>query len=84
MLFSGAPPDALKGDEAPHWNAALYALDLLLPVITFGQDTAWDPRGGYQWVAAGMILLGWVLATTVAAGATRLLRACSDRPRGGR
>ncbi|MBO8192740.1 oxidoreductase [Streptomyces oryzae] len=74
LLFQAHRPPALKGDEAPHWNAALYALDLLLPVISFGQDTAWDPGGSYQWIAAGMIMAGWVLATTVAAGATRLLR----------
>lgn len=73
-LFARHPPTPLKDGEAPHWNAALYTLDLLLPVITFGQDTAWNPGGGYQWVAAVMILLGWILATTVAAGATRLLR----------
>ena len=74
LYFDTQPPSALKGDEAPHWNAALYALDLLLPVISFGQDTAWNPEGHYQWAAAIMILLGWILATTVAAGATRLLR----------
>lgn len=51
-----------------------YALDLLLPVISLGQDNAWNPKGGSQWVAACLILLGWVLATTVATGATRLLR----------
>ena len=55
------------------WNAALYALDLLLPVITSARTTL-GPGGRLQWVAAGLILLGWVLATTVAAGATRLLR----------
>ncbi len=74
VLFGANPPAALKGDESPHWNAALYSLDLLLPVISFGQENAWNPAGIYQWVAAVMILLGWVLATTVATGATRLLR----------
>jgi hypothetical protein len=74
MYFGAHPPDPLKGDESPHWNAVLYALDLLLPVISLGQDGAWDPKGGPQWVAAGLILLGWILATTVATGATRLLR----------
>ena len=37
------PPPPLKGGEAPHWNAALYALDLLLPVIDLGQDSSWKP-----------------------------------------
>lgn len=74
VLFQLHPPAALKGDEAPQWNAVLYTLDLLLPVISLGQDTAWDPRGGYQWIAVSLVLLGWVLATTVATGATRLLQ----------
>ncbi|MGW7353455.1 oxidoreductase [Streptomyces sp. NPDC054784] len=74
VVFGAEPPPPLRDDEAPQWNAVLYSLDLLLPVITFGHDTAWDPQDGYQWLAAAMILLGWVLATTVAAGATRLLR----------
>ncbi|THA26900.1 oxidoreductase [Streptomyces sp. RKND-216] len=73
-VFSRHEPPPLKLDESPQWNAALYTLDLLLPVISFGQDQAWAPEGGYQWLAAVMILLGWILATTVAAGATRLLR----------
>nr|WP_206442340.1 oxidoreductase [Streptomyces boncukensis] len=74
LLFDAHRPEPVKGDESPHWNAALYALDLLLPVISFNQDTAWNPAGRYQWLAAAMIALGWILATTVAAGATRLLR----------
>ncbi|MFR9675115.1 oxidoreductase [Streptomyces sp. TR06-5] len=73
-LFARHQPPPLKPEESPAWDPALYTLDLLLPVISFGQDQAWAPEGGYQWVAAAMILLGWILATTVAAGATRLLR----------
>ncbi|MGP3981340.1 oxidoreductase [Streptomyces sp. KR80] len=74
VLFSRNPPAELKAGESPHWNPALYALDLLLPVIDLGQDTHWRPEGRFQWAAAVMIILGWILATTVAAGASRLLR----------
>ncbi|HEX5569098.1 MAG TPA: oxidoreductase [Streptomyces sp.] len=74
LFFARRPPEALKPGESPHWNAPLYVLDLLLPVIDLGQDAHWRPEGAYQWAASAMILLGWVLATTVAAGATRLLR----------
>ncbi|MCK1796392.1 oxidoreductase [Streptomyces sp. XM4193] len=73
-LYFGANKPEPRGDEGPHWDAALYAFDLLLPVIDLGHDSAWRPEGHYQWVAAGLILAGWVLATTVAAGTTRLLR----------
>ncbi|MFE2527106.1 oxidoreductase [Streptomyces sp. NPDC059382] len=74
LLFSRLDPPAIKADEHPHWNAALYALDLLLPVVDFGQEGQWDLRGGWQWGAAALVVLGWILATTVAAGASRLLR----------
>ena len=66
-----APTDS---GYVPHWNPALYALDLLLPVIDLGQDNAWREVGTGQWVASALILLGWMLATTAAAGASRLLR----------
>ncbi|MFF3260750.1 oxidoreductase [Streptomyces sp. NPDC002932] len=73
VAFSRYQPASLKGSEHPEWNPALYALDLLVPVINLGQDGYWLMEGGWQWVAAALIMLGWILATTVAAGASRLL-----------
>ncbi|MGW0858242.1 oxidoreductase [Streptomyces sp. NPDC002690] len=73
LAFSQHQPESIKGDEHPEWNPALYALDLLIPVIGLGQDGYWRMTGGWQWGAAGLVLVGWVLATTVAAGASRLL-----------
>jgi hypothetical protein len=72
--FAHAQHPPVKPDEHPVWNPAVFALDLLLPVIDLGQAGQWQLRGGWQWLAVVMIMLGWVLATTVAAGATRLLR----------
>ncbi|MFE1750751.1 oxidoreductase [Streptomyces anandii] len=72
FAHAGRPPVNQGGH--PQWNPALYALDLLLPVVDLGQVDEWQLRGGWQWLAAAMVLLGWTLATTVAAGATRLLR----------
>lgn len=72
-VFAADRPSPLKPDEAPHWNPFWYTLDLLLPVITFGQDGAWKPTGPTQWFAYTLILLGWVLAGAAAAGATRVL-----------
>ncbi|MEV5547678.1 oxidoreductase [Streptomyces sp. NPDC052309] len=74
FAFAHAEPPPLKNGEHPDWNPALFALDLLLPVIDLGQVGFWQLRDGWQWLAAAMVLLGWILATTVAAGATRLLR----------
>ncbi|MER5872510.1 oxidoreductase [Streptomyces sp. NPDC002044] len=74
LVFSQHDPPPIKADEHPDWNAALYALDLLLPVIDLGQQGHWKVEGGWQWGAAALVILGWILATTVAAGASRLLR----------
>ncbi|ALG15730.1 hypothetical protein AOZ06_52760 [Kibdelosporangium phytohabitans] len=64
----------LDNDQNPVWNPALLALDLLLPIIDLGQDKMWRMDGNSEWVSGILIAAGWVLATTVAAGATRLLK----------
>ncbi|MGW7240238.1 oxidoreductase [Streptomyces sp. NPDC054804] len=74
LAFAHAPHPPMTTGGHPVWDPALFVLDLLLPVIDLGQVGQWRLSGGWQWAAAAMILLGWILATTVAAGATRLLR----------
>ncbi|MEW2623549.1 membrane-associated oxidoreductase [Streptomyces sp. NPDC048106] len=73
LAFALHHPPALKPSEAPTFNPLFYTLDLLLPIIDFGQEPAYAPRGGYQWLSYLLIALGWVLATTIAAGITRSL-----------
>ncbi|MFC5184812.1 hypothetical protein [Actinomadura harenae] len=72
VVFAGHHPPPLKKDEAPEFNPFLYALDLLVPIVSFGQD-GFAPRGGYQWLAAALTASGWILATTIIAGASRVL-----------
>ncbi|MCH5670562.1 membrane-associated oxidoreductase [Streptomyces gilvus] len=64
-------PHPLKASEAPHFNPVFYTLDLLLPVISFGQEDAFAPSGWYQYLAYALIITGWILATTVVTGVTR-------------
>ncbi|GAA2596923.1 MULTISPECIES: membrane-associated oxidoreductase [Streptomyces] len=64
-------PPALKPEEAPDFDPVFYTLDLLLPVISFGQETAFSPGGWYQTLAHVLIITGWLLATTVITGLTR-------------
>ncbi|SDI42197.1 hypothetical protein [Nonomuraea jiangxiensis] len=73
-VFTAFEPPPLKPGEAPDFNALVYTLDLLLPIIDFGQEKAYKPGGGTQWLAYALIVAGWVLATTIAAGLTRSLR----------
>lgn len=61
-------------DDHLVWNPFLFTLDLLIPIVDFGNKNRWALPGPSQWFAAGLIAVGWLLATTVAAGLTRLLR----------
>ncbi|GAB3989472.1 oxidoreductase [Actinoallomurus acanthiterrae] len=73
VAFGAHHPPPLKAGEAPPFNPLLYTLDLLLPVIGFGQEDAFGPRGWQQWLAAALVASGWILATTIAAGVSRVL-----------
>jgi hypothetical protein len=64
-------PSPLKASEAPDFNPVFFTLDLLLPVISFGQEGAFAPKGCYQYLAYALIITGWILATTVVTGVTR-------------
>lgn len=71
--FAADHPAPLDQTQAPEFNPFLYALDLLLPIAGFGQRTAFNPLGWHHWLAASLIAAGWILATTIAAGVTRVL-----------
>jgi len=74
IVFSVAPPPPLQADMAPHFNGVIYTVDLMLPVVNLGQKYAFNPGGAEQWLSYLLIAAGWTLATTVAAGAARILR----------
>jgi hypothetical protein len=61
-------------DERPHFHAFVYTLDLMLPLESFGQRSAWDPVGWTAWLAWGLTAAGWFLATALLAGVARVLR----------
>ncbi|MQA85338.1 MAG: hypothetical protein GEV03_12105 [Streptosporangiales bacterium] len=73
VLYSRTPPPPLKAGEAPHFNAVIYTLDLLLPIVDLGQERAFNPAGTQQWFSYLLIAAGWILATTIAAGVARVL-----------
>ncbi|MGW8065601.1 membrane-associated oxidoreductase [Streptomyces ziwulingensis] len=64
-------PPPLKPAEAPGFDPVFYTLDLLLPVISFGQENAFAPEGAHQTLSYVLIITGWILATTVITGLTR-------------
>jgi len=74
LWFAGHRQVPLDTGQLPVWNPALLATDLLLPIVDLGQDKGWQMSGPSQWIGAALIAAGWILATTAAAGATRVLK----------
>jgi hypothetical protein len=62
-----APSDPAEHGKGPEFSALIHTLDLLLPIIDFGQQIAFTPTGVYQWLSYLLIAADWVRATTVAA-----------------
>ncbi|WP_316520716.1 oxidoreductase [Kitasatospora brasiliensis] len=73
LWFATHPLEPLKADERPHWNPVLYTLNQLLPIVDLNQG-GWNPGGSAQWISAGLVVIGWLLASTVVTGATRMLQ----------
>ncbi|MEU4739168.1 hypothetical protein AB0G02_01730 [Actinosynnema sp. NPDC023658] len=74
--YFAAGPELSEINEQDHltWNPWLYTIDLVVPIVDFGNKNRWHTPGGAQWIASGLIVMGWTLATTVAAGVTRMLK----------
>lgn len=72
VLFTVSPPHALTAG-APPFHAFVYTLDLLLPVVDLGLKHAYSPDGLALWLSYLLVAAGWVLVTTVAAAAARVL-----------
>jgi hypothetical protein len=72
-------PELIDPQTQPIFNGTLFALDTLLPIVDIGQDRLWRTSGASQWVAAVLTLVGWVLASSAAAGATRVLKRPDSR-----
>lgn len=75
IVFSVYHPHTIRqAGERPRFHAFVYTLDLMLPLETFGQRSAWDPAGWTDWLAWGLTGAGWILATALIAGVARVLR----------
>ena len=61
-------------DRPPPFHPVVYTIDLLVPVVQFGQEDAWRLGGNLIWMAWGYVAAGWILTTSVIAGLSRLLK----------
>jgi hypothetical protein len=59
--------------QHPRWDPLLYVLDLLVPLVDLGHEKSWDPSGVDKAVMIGLLLSGWIFATTLIAAAGRAL-----------
>jgi hypothetical protein len=73
IIYALAPPPPLNATGAPHFNPVIYTLDLLMPVVNLGQKYAFNPSGAEQWLSYLLVAAGWVLATTIATSAARII-----------
>lgn len=67
-------PPPIDADQNPAWNPWIFAADTLLPIVNLGQDGYWRLAGASQWIGGALLAAGWILATTAAAGAARILK----------
>ncbi len=63
----------LDNGQDPSWQPVIYTADLLVPVVNLGQDGLWRTSGASAWVASVLTAVGWLMLSTGAAGATRIL-----------
>jgi hypothetical protein len=57
----------------PRFNAAIYALDLLLPLVDLSRQSAFNLEAVAQWLSCGLIAASWVSASTAVAGVPSVL-----------
>lgn len=71
LVFRSHHPTPVGPGPHPAFNASLYTLDVLIPAPSLGDANDWDPHGAALLLAAGLHVLGWLLAITVIAAVTR-------------
>ncbi|HXV93426.1 MAG TPA: hypothetical protein VD813_09025, partial [Pseudonocardia sp.] len=74
LWFLTHRPPPVDADQNPVFNPWIFAADTLLPIVNLGQDGYWRLDGASQWIGSTLVAVGWILATTAAAGAARVLK----------
>jgi hypothetical protein len=75
-VFAGAyPAHMIATSRHPMpFNAPVYALDVLLPIISLGQQDSWQPDGGALYIYWTLIIVGWVLTSALIVGLTGIIK----------
>jgi len=70
--FTARPPHATSPGGS-QFEPLVYAFDTVIPILNLAQQQTFVATGAGQWVSWLVSLAGWILATTVIAGVTRIL-----------
>ena len=74
MAYDSAPPataDFTPAKAAPApFQPFIYSLDVLLPVVSLGQETSWNAHGTAQTAAVVFAVFGWLLTAALLTGIT--------------
>jgi hypothetical protein len=73
IIFHRWPPHPINAGRAPAFSSLAYTINILLPFGQFAQSNSWTPVGTSRWFAYALVGAGWLLATAVIAGVTRVL-----------
>lgn len=81
MVAADGTPVLTAGRDYETFNAVSYAVDLVVPIVSLGQEAAWAPsttRGPWGWwlwwARWWLIALGWIVTAIGAAAVTGVIR----------
>jgi hypothetical protein len=75
-IFAQAYPRHMSATTtpAPAFHPVGYTLDVLIPIVDFGQQKTWTPTGSTLYWTWLLSAAGWILTTAVVAGLTGVLK----------
>jgi hypothetical protein len=73
VYYAANPPTAIHPGDHVTFYPVLYAADLFVPIVHFGQTDAFQSHGLAACVAYLLPYLGWALGLAIVAGASRTL-----------
>ncbi|MGH6655526.1 MAG: hypothetical protein ACRDVE_10005 [Actinocrinis sp.] len=73
VYFAAERPIQIRTDDHITYYPALYAADLFVPIVHFGQADAFQSHGFAAVVAWGLPYLGWAFGIAIVAGTSRAL-----------
>jgi hypothetical protein len=73
LFYAFAVPTAIHPGDRVTYYPVLYAADLFVPIVHFGQTDAFQSHGFAACVAYLLPYLGWALGVAIVAGASRTL-----------